>query len=431
MSTVASRRQGGAAKAAAPVVTDGAALESGANPRHAGFDGLRAVAALAIVAHHVGFATGAYEASPAGWFLTRLDAGVSVFFVLSGFLLYRPWAQAHLLGRPEPALGPYLRRRLLRVVPAYWVALSTCWLVLGTVRIPDWRAFLAYYGLAQVYSTSYALGGIVQAWSLSVELSFYLFLPAYAWAAGRASRSSPTPLGAELVGVAALFVVGLATRVALLATHEAATPATLWLPAQLDLFALGMGLGVLSAWPTAKAAAVRPVAWAGRHPGACWCLAGLAFATAALGAGLPRAFGELTDAQDLTRHLLYAAVAVLLVAPAVGAPDEKLVRRALGNRAVASAGVVSYGLFLWHLDWLEWLVARGTLGWVPAARFWSVLAAVVGLGLASAIASYALVERPALRRARRTVAGQKRRTVGGRKLRTSTPAEPSAAAPTA
>ena len=70
------------------------------------FDGLRALAALSIVLTHVAFASGANGPNLLGAFFARMDGGVAVFFVLSGFLLYRPFVVAHLHDRPRPATGP-------------------------------------------------------------------------------------------------------------------------------------------------------------------------------------------------------------------------------------------------------------------------------------------------------------------------------------
>ena len=61
------------------------------------FDGLRALAALSIVLTHVAFASGANSPNILGVFFARMDGGVAVFFVLSGFLLYRPF-----VARPPP-----------------------------------------------------------------------------------------------------------------------------------------------------------------------------------------------------------------------------------------------------------------------------------------------------------------------------------------
>src|SRR2546421_5803279 len=94
------------------------------NPRFALFDGLRAIAALSVLVYHVGYYSRANEGqaglSP---YLARLNIGVAVFFLISGFLLYPPMLLWGLRKGPPVRFGDYARRRGLRVVPAYWVAL--------------------------------------------------------------------------------------------------------------------------------------------------------------------------------------------------------------------------------------------------------------------------------------------------------------------
>jgi len=81
--------------------------------RFPALDSLRAIAALSILAYHaVGFyARGAGEETLIGPYVARLDVGVTLFFLLSGFLLYRPFVQARRDGLPQPRLLPYAWRR--------------------------------------------------------------------------------------------------------------------------------------------------------------------------------------------------------------------------------------------------------------------------------------------------------------------------------
>ena len=92
------------------------------------FEGLRALAAVAVLVFHAATFTttlAGESRGPAelGAWIQNLNVGVSLFFVLSGFLLFRPFVLAHLTGAAGPATRPYLLRRLVRIFPAYWVAL--------------------------------------------------------------------------------------------------------------------------------------------------------------------------------------------------------------------------------------------------------------------------------------------------------------------
>src|SRR6266516_1997197 len=112
-------------RVAAEVSTAPAARRAGAPGRSLPMlDGLRAVAALAVLLTHVAFQTGEVARAAGGAVLARLDAGVAVFFVLSGFLLYRPYALARASGTPRPSIRRYVLRRAARILPAYWLALG-------------------------------------------------------------------------------------------------------------------------------------------------------------------------------------------------------------------------------------------------------------------------------------------------------------------
>ena len=62
--------------------------------RVASLTGVRAVAALLVVATHAAYTTGKYTHGYAGLVFSRMEIGVPIFFVLSGFLLFGPWVRA-------------------------------------------------------------------------------------------------------------------------------------------------------------------------------------------------------------------------------------------------------------------------------------------------------------------------------------------------
>lgn len=367
-------------------------LESaaGGTPRFPCFDGLRAIAAMSVLVHHVAGTTGAVTGTAAGYLYARLDVGVTIFFVISGFLLYRPFAAAHLQSRPAPAAGPFYRRRFFRIFPAYWAALLAVWLVFDTITVGDGESFVRYFTLTHIYSKDHVLGGIVPAWSLATEISFYLALPLYAALLGALTRRARRPHVVELGGVAILYTIGIGTHAALLYSHDAATPATLWLPAQVDLFALGMLLAVLHTMGVGAAI--------GRHAGLSWAVAGVAFWAVSTQLDLPRVFADLTDGGEIGRQVLYATTAVALVAPAVfGDQRRGAIRRFLSSRPMLAVGIVSYGVFLWHFDLMKLFDE-----WQPDATFPALLVAVAGAALVIATASWLVVEKPLQSLSRRT-----------------------------
>ena len=103
-------------------------------------DGVRALAAFAVVGTHVGFQTG--RAVEGFWapFLARLDFGVTLFFLLSGFLLYRPFVAAALGEREPTPLSRYVIRRAARILPEVGpLILYGPFRVEGFVLSPDGR----------------------------------------------------------------------------------------------------------------------------------------------------------------------------------------------------------------------------------------------------------------------------------------------------
>ena len=157
-------------------------------------DGLRAIAVLCIVAVHVGTES-VNAGTVAGRLLLHLNIGVALFFLISGFLLYRPFI-AHRIGGPRPpAIRDYARRRLLRILPAYWLVLIAV-IVLPSVAANNDGSWLEQAAL--VFTLSDSKGwvcidcGLTQTWSLGVEMTFYLALPFYALLAERIARGRAT-----------------------------------------------------------------------------------------------------------------------------------------------------------------------------------------------------------------------------------------------
>src|SRR4051794_32608663 len=105
-----------------------------ARPRLDALDGLRGLAAFGVLVLHVWmFWHGDLHRPDKGFAdfaIGELRLGVALFFVLSGFLLFRPFVRAALDGAPRPGLGRYVVRRAARILPLYWAALAGSFLML-------------------------------------------------------------------------------------------------------------------------------------------------------------------------------------------------------------------------------------------------------------------------------------------------------------
>ena len=361
-------------------------------------DSLRAVAAILVVLYHL--------RGPAHLpaITRRGDAGLSVFFFISAFLLYRPFVRAHMLERSAPALAAFARRRILRIVPAYWVAL-TVFAILLSYREVFGSDGLLYYGFGQIYRPGTALGGLGPAWTLCIEAALYAFLPLWAWAMRRIPATGEREvLRNELLGTAGLFALG--TIYYLAGWYRLGSGLPFWISDGivrfLDVFALGMALAALSVWwETRRTPAVlRPL---NRFPGLSWLLAGLAV----WGTILIEPLSARTWATSpISVHFLYTAIGLLIVLPCVvGDQRRGLLRRGLSWRPVVWVGMVSYGVYLWHrvvIDALgKWHIPTDVARALQVSPGVIYLLFVIVLTLIVAGISWHLIERPALRIAHR------------------------------
>lgn len=354
-------------------------------------DSLRALAALSIFAYH-SLALTHPDSAAAQDLVSTLTVGVPVFFAISGFLLYRPFVLAALGDRPGPRLVPYAWRRVLRLVPAYWLALTVI-LVLrhdfsGTGDV------LQAYAFAQVYDPG-PIVGLPQAWSLDCEIIYYAAVPLVAFAV---AGPAPTARRHVLAGVAliVLSVVFKFWAQTWGSTDVGGAQVLVFQPGwNLDLFAVGM---VVAAWSARNELRGAPDGLAriiARRPGLFWLGAAVVFVTSAL---LRDTYGS--DAGVAALHALDALFAVLLIAPAVAGPPlaGPLRRRVLANRGLLTVGVLSYGIYLWHVFIVEQVFKlrdRLDLGDGIAVNAGVIATALVITVVVSAL-SWVLLERPAL-----------------------------------
>src|ERR1700761_6471889 len=134
-------------------------------------EGMRACPAIGVVVTHVAFQTGR-SGGVDGRLFGRFDLAVAVFFALSGFLLWRGHAAAARGLAPHPSTGHYLRSRVVRIMPAYVVAVVVILTLLPDADRASLTVWLANLTLTQVYVPLTLTGGLTQMWSLSVEVSF-------------------------------------------------------------------------------------------------------------------------------------------------------------------------------------------------------------------------------------------------------------------
>jgi peptidoglycan/LPS O-acetylase OafA/YrhL len=371
-------------------------------------DGYRAVAAMAIVVLHAAVISGFVFREPSlGEYFSRLDIGVSIFFLISGFLMYRPFVLAHFQDRRGPGTRGYFIGRFLRIYPAYWVALiAVVWVFQQPGpkhQINNVGDFIAYFGLLQQYTAAHAYGGIQQAWTLCVEVAFYVFLPLWALGVRAVARHVGPRVGGavrvELAGLVLLFATGILYRMTVLTIEPTNAVEISWLPAFFDQFALGMLLAVVSAGREAGRMRAPIADTIGRHPWVCWLVAAVGFWLVATQLGLPIGYPTFTRVQWLTWTLGYGFIAFALLLPAVfGNQRESVLRRALCHPVVVVVGLVSFGIYLWHELWLDrFFQSTGLVPFDPGANVLAVLIYVATLSIVVGYLSWRFVERPVMR----------------------------------
>jgi len=154
-------------------------------------DAIRGVAVIFILIRHTWGLSGepdytilGYSLSP---FIVMMSSGVDLFFVLSGMLLSARFLRADAAGKPPPGFLDYMKSRVLRIGPPYWVVLIVVLVIYTPSMIPNdriWSAYGAFMAIAHLTFTQSlfvvsfgAYNVLAPFWTLTVEMLFYLFLP--------------------------------------------------------------------------------------------------------------------------------------------------------------------------------------------------------------------------------------------------------------
>jgi peptidoglycan/LPS O-acetylase OafA/YrhL len=361
-------------------------------------DGLRAFAAVAVVLCHTASQSNLI-AGTSGAYLAGLRSGVQIFFVISGFVLYRPFAKAHGSGQQGPQLRGYFRRRFLRIFPAYWLVLTVGVFALGVIHLSGGAA-LTNYLLVQNYFHEPFLTGLGPAWTLVIEMSFYVFLPFYALAVWSVCRGRP--LAAELAGCGFLFLVGAACTAWV--AYGSPPFAVAVLPANLTPFALGMTLAVVQTNISPQGRGSRWAEHAFGTPWKSWLVAALAFSATVWAIHYPAVL-PLLPLRALTQIAYVGLIDLMglcVVLPAVfGNQRRGAGRRILSAGPMVFLGAVSYGIYLWHVPLMDKMISLNVFGssspGPPQANFFEIAALTLVLSVAVAAVSWYLLEKPLIR----------------------------------
>ncbi|WEK06624.1 MAG: acyltransferase [Candidatus Devosia phytovorans] len=380
-----------------------------------GADFLRAAACVLVLMHHLAFRMDMGNvpawAAPVMDFFVMGSFGVSVFFVLSGFLLARPFWLAVDKGAPMPSLRTYALRRGARILPGFWVALILSFIlsitvsgspldaeriirvVAGFFLLSDWHWF-----------TLFPVDNNGPLWSIGFEVTSYLLLPFFL-AVLFALRLKGWAARFAWLGVIAMVVV-LHLMVMRWAPidevergwgHGLTGGAKAWMPRfnPIGFFAI-FALGALAAGVQVKLNQFRH--WSCDVIGLIAIFAAGLVMALHIG-GLNEGFGLF----DIPYGYPWMPLAICVALVAL--PGSVLVGRLLDNRPARFIAEISFGIYIWHFLIIG-LMARlappafegsGENGW--SIWLWSS-AIAIALSVLVATLSFYLLERPMVRWAR-------------------------------
>ncbi|MFL5954801.1 MAG: acyltransferase family protein [Gaiellaceae bacterium] len=304
-------------------------------------EGARGIAALMVFSFHLRTQSRG-QLGPLDWVLGRCWLGVTFFFVLSGFLLYRPFITGTV------PLRRYFAHRFARIVPAYWFALIVV-IAAFPAGLPHtlWPNFLF---LQHDYG-SHPDWIILPAWTLCIEVTFYLALPVLAIVL----RGSPWRIGL-LIPAGFVYMA--------IAKHE-----------HVPLRTLGDAIGLFACGMLAAVAYERGWVRMPLRVGAALGVVGLA--------SFDRFGGWQVNA--LAELLMAGFFASVVLAIARG-------RLAVFSwRPLVGLGTISYGFYLWHLP-LIWHVPL----FIGRVGFFLDFVLVLLVTASVATFSWYAVERPAI-----------------------------------
>ncbi len=195
-----------------------------------------------------------YQNTPWYYFFRNLEAGVSVFFALSGFLIFRSYARSIVNREPVQSGRGFLVSRTIRIIPLYYMAILLVWTLRFYGNPDQWLDLLEHLTFTQVFDSRFIFYTIGPAWSLSVEVIFYGFVALlgpglYYLLTGGKSRG----FRAMLLGISICLMVVGSIGYKFWAHYSAQIPydnhPVYFGPvSKLDNFALGMLLAVLLAY---------------------------------------------------------------------------------------------------------------------------------------------------------------------------------------
>lgn len=393
-----------------------------ATPILSGADGIRALACLAVVLHHAsqklltqGLPAPAKEMQS---FLLLGNSGVSVFFVLSGFLLACPFWKQYLNGGEFPSIGQYSLRRAARIMPGYYTSFLVCTLVIILFQIPSeyfWTRLAT--GLTFTagfhYITFFPNEINGPFWSISFEVFCYFLMPLFMFLMFRLINKKRSFLKAFVFWIGVAAVIALINKL----IHIYLKPddfqkgwqfgmiggAKYWMPNYNPVGFFGhFTVGIMASAVTARLSTGSERMREFRKAGGFDCLSAFGFI------GSIVLLWSVRHAPDFALSFqsqpYYFPLYTLLIGTILAtAPHSNWAGKLLDNPFFKYTAKISFGLYIWHylvMYVTEKVIIKGYVNWsVTNLTVWALdTLAVIAVSYIIAALSFRFIEKPVLDR---------------------------------
>ncbi|HEX9058844.1 MAG TPA: acyltransferase [Clostridia bacterium] len=388
-----------------------------------GADGIRAIACLAVIMHHLSQRLAPEAQTPfmqvVQSFLLMGNTGVSVFFVLSGFLLSYPFWKQYLWGESFPSMKQYAARRAARIMPGYYLSLIVSCIVIPLlfhipvksllVRFLSGFFFVAGFHYVTFFPSE--INGPL--WSISFEVLCYLLMPLFMYGLYKLVKSKRS------FGKAILYWIGVLAFITLLnqLIHAFLTPgnvekgwqygliggAKYWMPNYNPIgffahFSMGIMAAGVTAWLYKMSDRVPRLKEKGMFD-----IIGVVSLLAALGLLFVMRLSPEFSLSIQNQPYFFPLYALLIACTLAAVPHSNWFGRLLDNPFFRYTAKVSFGLYIWHYlvlgivsnfwftDFQEFSVKSPTM-WLGVSLIIIVISYVI------ATLTYYFIEKPVLDR---------------------------------
>lgn len=385
--------------------------------RLTGADGVRAIACLSVILHHLSQRLAMPVQKP--WIqemqsvLLLGNSGVSLFFVLSGFLLSFPFWMAYLENEAYPSIRTYVLRRAARIMPGFYVSFLVCLLLVWRLDIPTeymWQRIITGFTFTAGfhYTTLFPSDLNGPLWSVSFEVFCYMLMPLFMALLFKFSkrRSFGKAILFWLVALGVVLVVNSLV-------HQWFTPsekdrgwsfgqiggAKYWMPNYNPIGFFGhFTIGIMAAGITTAIMQRGTAIDRLRKLGLFDAVGAIALGLAGLLLWRMR-HSEEFDFSFQRQPYYFPAYAILFGVVLLSAPFSVIVGRWLENRFFQFTAKISFGLYIWHYLFITLIEKYGIkdyyyFGIEDVWRWLGISVSVVAISYAAATLSYYLVEQP-------------------------------------